>query len=301
MNEFDIFKQLTELDDDLLEEKPGKHPSLFRGALIAAVLVSVLALTAVAVAVSVSVSYKEKTDGPEGYGVHLPGYAFPASKDYHTAELQYFLAPVSVQNEALLTEGLTCAWEAWPYAHEFFTEAALTDESGKRRLFADLQEVAELFDLPLTLSEELNRVCGPCTVTLVAPDSAKAALEFADTGKIRPAGIIVCGALRTGVPTLESSITIYIPMTEDFCATYQKQTIISYESSGKFLDNTCHTTGDIPMLLLHTEEASRIGAAAWCCDGIGYLAEIRLDDDTDVPALDVLMPLLRELTERRTK
>ena len=212
MNEFQIFKELTELDDDVLlqaSERSRPSPSarvLTRLPLAAAILV-LMAAAAYAVGLSISVRCMDRPIRREGFTLtQKPGYGVTLEEGSCAAEVDYHLTPVEVKNSEALAEALTRAWKAWAADYAHFTGAWLLEETGARRRFDGLAEAGDYLGLPLTRSEALDRADGPCFVRLLIADPAEAALEFANTGKIHPAALVLEDTSRPAMAAIKALI-----------------------------------------------------------------------------------------------
>ncbi len=301
MNEFQIFKELTELDDDLLpyssEQGCPLHISrvFTRLPFVAAILV-LLAATAYAVGLTISVRYTDQPIERDGFTlIQKPGYGVALEEGSYAAEIDYHLEPVQAKNSEDLAEALTEAWKAWDSGYEFFTGAWLLDENGARRRFHGLAEAGDYLGLPLTLSEALNRADGPCFVRLLIADPAEAALEFADSGRICPAALILEDALA--LEGSERGVTVFVALRDRLPPSFQLRGQQFLHQEGEPKEQRFQVKNGPELILMQTgaeDEDYNSCVVVWCEQGIGYLAVLR-GRWNGRKAEDLLMPLLSEL------
>lgn len=301
MNEFQIFRELTELDDDLLfqlsleAQKHRTSRAALRLLLVAAALV-LLAATAYAIRLTLSVRYLDEPVKRDGFSLtNFVGYGVGNEEGYYVAEVTYDLEPVTPQKDELLVDALTSAWEQWEGSYERFTGAYLLDEAGARLRFDGLAAVSEAFGLTLTGSAALEQADGPCCVRLLIADAAKAALEYADAGKVRPAALVLEDALQ--LEGSESGLTVFVALGTDLPPSFSVRELRFLHQEGKLMESQYRTKGGVELILLQTGaegEAYNSCTVVWCENGIGYLADLHGSWE-GCKAQDFLMPLLAEL------
>ena len=301
MNELQIFKELSELDDDLLSESSFVVQSnrtrriLVRIPLAAAILI-LLAATAYAIKLTLSVRYMDEPIERDGFSLtNIVGYGVGNEEGYYVAEVTYYLESVTPQNVELLANAMTSAWEKWESGHEHFTGTYLLDEAGARMRFDGLAAVSEAFGLPLTGSAALEQADGPCYVRLLIADPAGAALEYADTGKIQPAALVLEDAL--GLDGSESGLTVFIALGPELPPSFDLRKLRFLHQEGEPKESQFLTESGVELILLQTGaegETYNSCAVVWCENGIGYLADLHGSWDGG-KAQDRLMPLLSEL------
>lgn len=296
----DVLLALGDVDDALLTEaeclteRPAKHRRFLRP-LIAAAAAVLLTLTATAAFFGVSVRYRTNTLA--GIAVTIPEHGVFIEPRYQTAEIRFSLETKQVQNEAL-SECLTAAWEQWPYAHSTFTGAVLTEANGTRRSFASLQAVGDFLGLPLNTTEALSAVDGPYYVRMLISDSAQAAMEYADTGRLQPTALVIESALRLQSTVRPGNLTVLIALSDALPKGFGTQYLTVIEEEGALFESRARSSGGTEMLLLETERTENhlgTGGIYWCSDGIGYSASAEVAPNMPERVPDVLMPLLAEL------
>ena len=301
MNEFQIFKELTELDDELLsqssfEAKPHSATRLALKLPLVAAAIVLLAATAFAVTLTLSVRYLDRSIERSGFTISsLVGYGIGYEEGHYVAEVTYWLEPVAPKNSEVLTDALTAAWEKWEGGHEHFTGTYLLDEAGARMRFDGLAEVAEAFSLPLTKSAALSQSDGPCYVRPLIADPAAAALEYADTGKVQPAALVIEDALR--LEGSESGLTVFVALQETLPPSFNVRELQFLHQEGEPKESQFRTKSGVELVILQTGaegEAYNSCAVVWCENGIGYLADLHGSWDGG-KAQDRLAPLLAEL------
>ena len=301
MNESQIFKELTELDDDLFmqtsfEAKPHHATRLALKLPLVAAAIVLLAATVFAVKLTLSVRYMDRSIERDGFTVSsLVGYGIGYEEGHYIAEVTYWLEPIAPQNREVLTDALTSAWEKWESGHEHFTGTYLLDEAGARMRFDGLEEVTETFGLPLTNSAALMQADGPCYVRLLIGDAAKAALEYADTGKVQPAALVLEDALQ--LEGSESGLTVFVALGSELPPSFSIQELRFLHQEGKPKQSQFRTKSGVELVILQTGaegETYNSCAVVWCENGIGYLADLHGSWEGG-KAQDRLMPLLVEL------
>ena len=301
MHEFQIFKELTELDDDLMSEpdretRPRRTARLSLRLALAAAILALLAATAYAVRLTLSVRYVNEPNERDGFSLtNIVGYGVGSEEGYYLAEVTYELEPVTPQNGELLADVLTSAWEQWTGSRERFTGAYLLDGSGARMRFEGLSEAGEFFGLPLTGSAALAAADGPCFVRLLIADPAKAAQEYADTGKVRPAALVIEDALQ--LEGSESGLTVFAALGSELPPSFSVRELRFLHQEGEPKESQFRTQGGVELILLQTGaegETYNSCAVVWCENGIGYLADLHGSWDGG-QAQDRLMPLLAKL------
>ena len=301
MSEFQIFKELTELDDDLIsqrqtEAQPRRTPRLALKLPLVAAAIILLAATAFAVNLTLSVRYMDRSIERSGFTLsNLVGYGIGYEEGHYVAEVTYWLEPVAPQSSEMLTDALTAAWEQWEGGHEHFTGTYLLDEAGARMRFDGLAEVAEAFGLPLTGSSALVQADGPCYVRLLIADPAAAALEYADTGTVRPAAMLLEDALQ--LDGSERGVTVFVALQETLPPSFNIRELRFLHQEGEPKETQFRTGSGVELVILQTGaegEAFNSCAVVWCEHGIGYLAELH-GSWGGGKAQDFLVPLLAEL------
>ena len=301
MTEFQIFKELTKLDDDLISQWQTEAQSrpvaraLSWLPLVAAILV-LMAATAYAVGLTISVHYTDRPIEREGFTlIQKPGYGVALEEGAYAAEIEFHLEPVKAKNSEALADALTEAWKAWDSGYEFFTGAWLLDENGARRRFRGLAEAGDYLGLPLTLSEALDQADGPCFVRLLIADPAEAALEYANTGRISPAALILEDALA--LEGSESGLSVFVALGDRLPPSFQLRELQFLHQEGEPKEQRFQVTNGPELILMQTgnvEEDYNSCVVVWCENGIGYLAILR-GRWNGIKAEDLLMPLLSEL------
>lgn len=301
MNEFQVFKELTELDDDLLlqtsfEAKPRHAPRLAIKLPLVAAAIVLLAATVFAVNLTLSVRYMDHSIERDGFTLSsLVGYGIGYEEGHYVAEVTYWLEPLTPQNSDVLTGALTAAWEQWEGGHEHFTGTYLLDKAGARMRFDGLAEVAETFSLPLTGSTALAHVDGPCYVRLLIADPAAAAVEYADTGAVHPAAMLLEDALQ--LDGSERGLTVFVALQEKLPPSFNVRELQFLHQEGEPKESQFRTQSGVELVILQTGaegEAYNSCAVVWCEHGIGYLADLHGSWDGG-KAQDRLVPLLAEL------
>ena len=301
MNEFQIFKELTELDDDLLiqasreAQKKRTARMVLRVPLVAAIVI-LFAATAYAIKLTLSVRYWDRPIERDGFSLtNIIGYGVGNEEGYYVAEVTYYLEPVTPQKVELLTDAMTSAWEQWEGSHEHFTGTYLLDEAGARLRYDGLTAVSAAFGLPLTGSAALEQTDGPCYVRLMIGDAEKAALEYADTGKVQPAALVLEDALQ--LEGSESGLTVFIALGSELPPSFDLRELRFLHQEGEPKHSQFRTESGVELVILQTGaegETYNSCAVVWCENGIGYLADLHGSWDGG-KAQDCLMPLLAEL------
>ena len=301
MTELQIFKVLTDLDDALVlqadtEPRPRRTARLISRLPLVAAIIGLLAVTAFAVNMTLSVHYVDHTFERPGLTLSSKlGYGYLFEEGDYAAEVAYFLEPVSPKNSELLTDALTDAWERWDAGHEHFTGSYLLDETGARFRFDGLASVAETFSLPLTTSTALDAADGPCYLRLLIADPTKSALEYADSGKVQPAALVIEDALS--VDGSESGLTVYVALGQSLPPSFSLRELQFLHLEGEPKESRFQTDDGVELTIVQTGadgEEYNSCAVVWCENGIGYLAFLRGRWDGG-QAQDVLMPLLADI------
>ncbi|MBQ4566293.1 MAG: hypothetical protein IJA48_08080 [Oscillospiraceae bacterium] len=297
MNEWNLFEALGEIEDPLLSPPKQKHfpwkKNGLRVALIAAVL-SLLAGTVLAVGIGVGVRYGEQTVTLEGISLSQDA---AQNLSYHTAQIQYELRTVTTSAQSYLTQALTAAWEQ--HGGEGLYD--LKNPDGSLRNFGTVAEAEQFFGIDLMDSPELSELIRGVYVTMVVADSAQAAACDAQGGPISPDGLLIYLSLRRGELSDtaldarlvgEAGITVFVPLTEAFVQSQREQTLYSHDSP--FAESGLMTAEGRSLLLLEDSSSSlgQVGYAAWCDNGLGYLAHLKTYPQGYATPLSLLAPLL---------
>ena len=307
MNEWDLFKAMSELEDEFLCDAPHKKKPLrlLRIGLIAAV-VMLLAGTVLAVSVSVSVRHGSQTVWLEEIGLSLPQGKRVETMDYYTADIEFSMqsAGISVPSEAVAV--LTDAWRGFTYDYSYFTGAKLTDAAGKRMDLGSVAGAEAYFGIRLMHSAPMDELICGAYATLVVSDIGRAEKEFAETGSVTPDGVELYFPFRRGdgedalnaAVVREGGLTVYLVITPQFAQQEGVQRVYSYEKEGALHESGLLTAAGKSILLLENAPQKGydgFGCAAWCENGIGYYAEVHTSSKTNTPPLTLITPLLDEL------
>lgn len=306
MKEWELFEALGDLDDELITQERPTRPRWKRGGLRLALIAAVTALlvgTALGVGLRVGVTYGRETIPLDGISLGQKDGKDTRELSYYTAEIQYELQTVCVENLELLSSQLTRAWEDYGQ----FKTAELMGEDGKRRNLGTIAGAEEFFGLDLMQSPDLEALVRGAYVTMVISDPERAEAEYAETGKVTPDGLMIYFSLRRGEASTEaldgrlvseSGITVYIALTEAFIAQEGGRCLYSHESEGEFQESGLMTDRGKSLLLLeNTLEgiSGQTGYAAWCHQGIGYLAHIKTYPSSQATPLSLLAPVLQKM------
>ena len=297
MNEWNLFEALGEIEEPLLSPPKQKHfpwkKNGLRVALIAAVL-SLLAGTVLAVGIGVGVRYGEQTVTLEGISLSQDA---AQNLSYHTAQIQYELRTVTTSAQSYLTQALTAAW----VQHSGEGLYDLKNPDGSLRNFGTVAEAEQFFGIDLMDSPELSELIRGIYVTMVVADPAQAAACDAQGGQISPDGLLIYLSLRRGELSDtaldarlvgEAGITVFVPLTEAFVQSQREQTLYSHDSP--FAESGLMTAEGRSLLLLENSSSSlgQVGYAAWCDNGLGYLAHLKTYPQGYATPLSLLAPLL---------
>lgn len=297
MNEWNLFEALGEIEEPLLSPPKQKHfpwkKNGLRVALIAAVL-SLLAGTVLAVGIGVGVRYGEQTVTLEGISLSQDA---GQNLSYHTAQIQYELRTVTTSAQSYLTQALTAAWGQ--RGGEGLYD--LKNPDGSLRNFGTVAEAEQFFGIDLMDSPELSELIRGIYVTMVVADSAQAAACDAQGGQISPDGLLIYLSLRRGELSDtaldarlvgEAGITVFVPLTEAFVQSQREQTLYSHDSP--FAESGLMTAEGKSLLLLENDSTAlgQVGYAAWCDNGLGYLAHLKTYPKGYATPLSLLAPLL---------
>lgn len=297
MKEWDIFEALGEIDAPLLPTPMPKQRRWARGglrvALIAAML-SLLAGTVLAVGIGVGVRYGEQSVTLDGISLSQDD---TQDLSYHTAQIQYALHTVSTASDEFLTRALTEAW-AQHSGQELYD---LKAPDGSAQNLGSVAEAERLLGIDLMDSPELSGLIRGVYVTMVVAEPTQATVHYAQTGKLSPDGLLIYLSLRRGELSdtaldarlvSEAGITVFVPLTEAFIQSQREQTLYSYGSS--FVESGLMTAGGKSLLLLENGSTAlgQVGYAAWCDNGLGYLAHLKTYPEGYATALSLLAPLL---------
>lgn len=310
MKEWEIFEALGDLDDELITQERPTRPHWKRGGLRLALIAAVTALlvgTVLGVGLGVGVTYGKQTVTLQGVSLGQKDGDGTRELSYYTAEVQYDLQTVSVENMELLSSQLTQAWEDLGHDHSGLQAAELMGADGKRRNLGTIAGAEEFFGLDLMQSPDLEALVRGAYVTMVISDPERAEAEYAETGRVTPDGLLIYFSLRRGEASpealdaqlvSESGITVYIALTEAFIAQEGTQRLYSYETEGEFQESGLMTDrGKSILLLENTREGSfgQTGYAAWCQNGIGYLAHMKTYPSSYATPLSLLAPVLQHI------
>lgn len=297
MNEWNLFEALGEIEDPLLSPPKQKHfhwkKNGLRVALIAAVL-SLLAGTALAVGIGVGVRYGEQTVTLEGISLSQDA---PQNLSYQTAQIQYALHTVTTSAQGYLTQALTDAWAE--HSGERLYDLKNTD--GSLRNFSTIAEAEQFFGIDLMDSPELSELIRGIYVTMVVADPAQAAENDGQGTQLSPDGLLIYLSLRRGELSdtaldarlvSEAGITVFVPLTDAFIQSQREQTLYSHDSA--FTESGLMTAEGRSLLLLENSSSSlgQVGYAAWCDNGLGYLAHLKTYPQGYATPLSLLAPLL---------
>ena len=297
MNEWNLFEALGEIEDPLLSPPKQKHfpwkKNGLRVALIAAVL-SLLAGTVLAVGIGVGVRYGEQTVTLEGISLSQDA---AQNLSYHTAQIQYELYTVNTSAQGYLTQALTEAWAQ----HSGEGLYDLKNPDGSLRNFGTIAEAEQFFGIDLMDSPELSELIRGIYVTMVVEDPAQASDRYARDAQLSPDGLLIYLSLRRGELSdtaldarlvSEAGITVFVPLTEAFVQSQREQTLYSHDSP--FVESGLMTAEGRSLLLLENGSSSlgQVGHAAWCDNGLGYLAHLKTYPQGYATPLSLLAPLL---------
>lgn len=310
MKEWDIFEELGNLEDGLILVQPPKRRFYGRKGLRLALIAAVIALlagTALGVGLGVGVSYGKKTVSLQGVSLGKQDGNDIQELSYYTAEIQYDLQTVSVENLEFLSSCLTQAWEDFDHDSGLLQSAELMEEDGKRKNLGSIAGAEEFFGIDLMQSPDLEALVRGAYVTMVISDPQRAEAEYAEKGKVTPDGLLLYFSLRRGEASeealdaqtvSESGITVYIALTEAFATQEGAQCLYTHETEGEFQESGLMTdSGKSILLLENTYESSsgKTGYAAWCQKGIGYLAHIKTYPNRPATSLSLLAPMLQKM------
>ena len=308
MNEWDLFQQLSELDEELVLAAEDAHvyskPWYRRGLRIAltAAIIALLVGTALAVGLGFGVEYGKETVYVQGISLDQQQPAL----SYHTAQLQLDMRPVEIKKRELLSRQLTEQWLKTP-EKESFSGGEMQDEKGKALFFESITQLEDFFGLELMESPQLSELVRRIYVTLAVSDPEQAATSYKKTGSIPPDGLILYLSLRRGEDTAtaldsrlvsESGITVFVPLTEAFAEKESIQYLYAAEEAGAFQESGLLTTSGNSLLLLENSKGvsyGRSGYAVWCNGGIAYLAHAKTYPDSYATPLSLLVPILEKL------
>ncbi len=306
MNEWDLFQELSELDEELVlaaEKTPDRKNLLHRGGLRAALIAAIIALlvgTALAVHLGVSVSHGEKTVPLKNIGLSLPEGEETEKLTYYTANIRFDMMPTEITN-ADLTSALTQAWQQ----KSDLSSYPLLEENGHRINLGTISGAEKFLGIELIDSPELEPMIRGAYVTLLVTDPERAREQYAREGEVSPDGIELYFSFRRGIgdvfdarQVLECGLTVYIALTEDFARSKNVLRLYSYEKEGAFRESGLLTDKGNSLLLLENSPRKgycAVGYAAWCEKGIAYFAVVKCSPNAFCAPLSLLTPLLETL------
>ena len=303
MNEWDILEQLGEIDSDLLAvPKPRKKHwgGNGRRIVLAAAVMMLLAGMALAVTSGVRAKYDEKM-------IQLQGISFDENSNgaqmYYTAQVEYDLCCVQVKNLPWLTQQLTQAWKTHAHEKSYLRTVDLMKDDGTRLCFSTIGEAESFFGIDLMQSAELEELVRAVYVSLAVTQPQRAKTEFEENNTVTPDGMwLYCSLKRGGADGMldgelvsECGIEVFIALQENYAKTEDVKCLYSHENEGDFRESGMLTQQEMPILLLENTPRkgyARVGYAAWCKNGIGYLAHIKVYPDSYATALTILTPVL---------
>lgn len=262
MKAWDIFEELGNLEEELflpvVPPKSKPRRSWLRVALIAAVI-GLLMGSVVAVGFGVGVHYGKKN-------VYIQGVSLGSEQvelSYHTAELQYSLRPVAVKNSTFSAP-----------MH-----------------FDSIRAAEEYFGLALMKSPQLESLVRNVSVT---PAENSAGLIFYISLR-RDEGSEAALDCRL---VSECGITVFVALTEAFAQEEAIYCLYAPAEAGKFQESGLLTEQGKSLLLLENPNEDSLGStgyAAWCDEGIAYLAHLKTYPNSYATPLSLLAPLLEQL------
>ena len=263
MKAWDIFEELSNLDEELFLPLPAKKRTSKRSglriALIAAVIVLLMG-TVLAVSLGVGVRYGKKT-------VYVHGVSLGSEQvelRYHTAELQYALRPVEIK-----TGGL----------------------SATSHCFDSIDAAEEYFGLELMKSPQLESLVR--NVSVISAGESGGLILYLSLRR----GEDLETALDSRLVS-ECGITVFVALTDDFAQEQALQYLYAPEEAGGFQESGLITKKGKSLLLLENPNAGsvgRTGYAAWCEGGIAYLAHLKTYPDSYASPLSLLAPILEQV------
>ena len=284
MNEWDILQAFSQLDEELIfMPKPAKKSrsrQIRRIALIAAVMIL---LAGMALAVSLGVKVEHGEEMIELQGLSLNGNA-KGGQSYYTAKIEYDFCPMQIKNLALLQQALLEAEDS--------DSADLKNADGSRLCFATISEAEEFFGIDLMQSAKLDEFVRGIYVSVLRTDENV------------PSELVLYVSLRRGSEAdgmfdmqavSECGITIYIALGEDAENT---KCLYSHKKEGKFQESGMLTEHNDSILLLENSPADgyvQTGYAAWCKNGIAYLAHVKVYPNSYATPLALLTPILSQI------
>ena len=274
MNEWDILQALSQLDDDLiLMPKPAKKSKVSQIRKIALIAAAMLLLAGMALAVGLGVRVQHGEELIELEGISLNGDA-KGGQSYYTAKIEYDICPMQVKNQDLLQQALLEAKNVG--------SIDLKNADGSRLRFATISEAEAFFGINLMQSAELNELVRGVYVSVSAPSELVLYVSL-KREQIDTQAVSECG------------ITIYIALSAE--AEHTK-CIYSHEKEGKFKESGMLTEQKDSILLLENSPIdgyAQTGYAAWCDNGIAYLAHITVYPDSYATPLALLTPILSRI------
>lgn len=304
MNEWDLMEALGGIEEELLLTPKPRKPLRWRGGLriaLVAAVIAVLAGTVLAVGLGVGVSYGKKTVTLEGVSLSQSPQE-GQTLSYYTAQIQYDMHIAELKDPALFTEALTEAWER----NGGETLYDLKEADGSLLNLGSAAAAEELLGIDLMDSPELTALVRGVYVTMLVCTPQSAAEAYAAEGQISPDGLILYLSLRRGELSTqaldahlvsESGITVFVPLTENFVRMQGLQTLYSHENQGSFAQSGLMTQEGKSLLLLENSstDLGQTGYAAWCDNGLGYLAHLKTYPKGYATPLSLLVPLLQRI------
>ncbi len=307
MNEWDILEALGDIDSQLLSTPKPKKKHLgkkSRYIVLAAAAMMLLAGIALAATTGVRAKYGEKM-------IRLQGVSLDedecAEQMYHTARVEFDLLCNEVKNMSWLSEQLTKAWESHEHEKSEFYSVDLMTDSGERLCFASIGEAESFFGIDLMQSAELEECIRGVYASLAVTQTERAALEFSESNKVSPDALLLYCSFERGNGTnhafdgelvSQGGIEILVALQKNFAEHENIKYLYSHEKEGAFRESGMLTQQGGAILLLENEPCegyAQTGYAAWCENGIGYLAHVKLYPNSHATALAVLTPVLSRI------
>lgn len=303
MNAWDLMQELGEIDSDLLEVTKPKKTHRFRPIVLIAATMILLIGMVMAVGGGVKAKFSKNM-------IRLQGLSLEENKSgeqtYFTAQITYDLQCVQVQNLSELCEKLTSAWENFDHEREQFYIAQLREDDGSLHSFSTLQEAECFLGLKFAKSALLEERIDGVYLSMVVTDCNRAAEEFQKNHTIAPDGLLLyCPVKRVLQDSVldatlvsECGIEIYVALQDDFASGENRKCVYSHETEGAFRESGMLTQQGSTILLMENAPNDgyvQTGYAAWCKNGIGYLAHIKVYPDSYATPLSIMTPLLSQM------
>lgn len=299
MNSYEFLDELNEIDDDLIlnaQNLPAKGCPIQRFSLRAAALAAVICLLTIsAAAVTIGVRIWTEQEQVVHFEYDIGGY-FPFKSKVTTIE--YELEPQDVRLPLIWQTELTSAWKSFGYSYDYFSGVELRTEDGSREDFGGIDGLEQLLGIELRCNGLVQDASRRSFVTLSVTDPQRCGEQLRTDGTVTPDGLVIYLPMDLGREDIDyCGLNIFIPLTESFAHSYSSHPVLS----SVYMQDLKQICLEDAVLLVNEagERDAMSGFAAWESGGIGYLIELKTNENAQLDIAALLTPYLTETEEER--